>query len=84
MRLKLHNKGHKVAIQANIVAYTGLFLSKKALKWFKPYIMEYQNSRVNTTNKEIQYMFIYWDAFTAKLIQIYRDPEAKVTAEQKI
>ena len=32
MRLKLHNKGHKVPILANIVAYIGLFLLKKALK----------------------------------------------------
>ena len=41
MRLKLYNKGHKVLILANAVAYTGLFLLKKALKWFKPYITEY-------------------------------------------
>ena len=29
-------------------------------------------------------MFVYWDAFTAKLTQIYRDLEAEATAEQKI
>ena len=29
-------------------------------------------------------MFIYWDAFTAKLIQIYKDLKAKATAERKI
>ena len=41
MRLKLYNKGYKVAIQADAVAYIGLFLSRKALEWFKPYIIEY-------------------------------------------
>ena len=41
IRFKLYNKGHKVAIQADAVAYTGLFLSGKALEWFKPYIIEY-------------------------------------------
>ena len=41
MRLKLYNKGYKVPILADIVTYTGLFLSGRALKWFKPYITEY-------------------------------------------
>ena len=53
IRLKLHNKGHKVFILANAVAYTGLFLLGKTLKWFKPYITVYQNNRINTTNKEV-------------------------------
>ena len=41
MRLRLYNKGYKVLTQAKAVAYTGLFLLGKALKWFKPYMMEY-------------------------------------------
>ena len=41
IRLKLHNKGYKVATQAEAVAYTGLFLSGKALEWFEPYMTEY-------------------------------------------
>ena len=53
IRLKLYNKGHKVFIQAKAVAYTGLFLTGKVLKQFKPYITEYQNNRTNTTNKEV-------------------------------
>ena len=32
IRLKLYNKGHKVPILANTVAYTGLFLSGRALE----------------------------------------------------
>ena len=41
IRLKLYNKGHKVPTLVNTVAYTGLFLLKRALKWFKLYIIEY-------------------------------------------
>ena len=51
MRFKLYNKGHKVFIQFNAVAYTGLFLTRKALKWFKPYITEFQNNGMFTANK---------------------------------
>ena len=32
IRLKLYNKGHKVFIQFDAVAYTGLFLTGKALE----------------------------------------------------
>ena len=58
IRLKLYNKGYKVPMQAEAVAYTGLFLIEKALKWFKLYITKYQNNGTNTTNKEVQYMFL--------------------------
>ena len=53
IRLKLYNKGYKVPILANTAAYTGLFLLKRALKWFKPYMTEYQNNGINTINKEV-------------------------------
>ena len=32
IRLKLYNKGHKVSIQFNTVAYAGLFLTGRALE----------------------------------------------------
>jgi hypothetical protein len=35
------------------VAYTGLFLTGKALKWFKSYLTEVQNNGITTTNKDI-------------------------------
>ena len=41
IRLKLYNKGYKVLTQAKAVAYTGLFLTGKALEWFKLYMTEY-------------------------------------------
>ena len=40
-------------MQAKAVPYTRLFLLKKALEWFKLYIIEYQNNRINTINKEV-------------------------------
>ena len=53
IKLKLHNKGYKVSIQFNAVAYTGLFLTRKALEWFEPYIIEFQNNGMTTANKEV-------------------------------
>ena len=32
IRLKLHNKGHKVPLQADAVTYTGLILTGKTLE----------------------------------------------------
>ena len=58
MRLKLYNKGHKVLIQAEAVAYIGLFLTGKVWEWFELYIIEYQDNRTNITNKEVWYMFL--------------------------
>ena len=40
------------------VAYTELFLIKRVLKQFKPYFTKVQLNRLNTTNIEVQYMFL--------------------------
>ena len=40
-------------MQFNAVAYTGLFLTGKALKWFKPYITEFQNNGMSIANKGV-------------------------------
>ena len=32
------------------VAYAKLFLTKRVLKWFKPYLTKLQLNRLNTTN----------------------------------
>ena len=39
------------------VAYAKLFLTKRVLKWFKPYLTKVQSNRLNTTNVEVWYMF---------------------------
>ena len=40
------------------VAYAGLFLTKKVLKQFKPYVTKVQLNGLNTTNIEVWYMFL--------------------------
>jgi hypothetical protein len=40
------------------VAYTGLFLTGRVLKWFKPYLIKVQLNGLNTTNIETRYMFL--------------------------
>src|SRR6266567_1707944 len=39
--LKLRYKGPKIATPADTVIYIGIFLTGKALEWFKPYLTEY-------------------------------------------
>src|SRR6266567_9240272 len=56
--LKLRYKRPRIATLADTVAYAGIFLTGKALKWFKPYLMEYQINRVTTTNLEMKYIFL--------------------------
>ena len=57
MSLKLRYKGPKIVILADVVVYMGLFLTGKALEWFKLYLMEYQINRATTTNLETKYFF---------------------------
>ena len=56
--LKLRYKGPKIATPADVVIYVGMFLTSKALKWFKLYLMEYQINGATTTNLEIKYIFL--------------------------
>ena len=38
IKIKITNKGPGLPIAIKQVAYTGLFLTGRALKWFKPYL----------------------------------------------
>jgi len=38
MHFKVMQEGVKLAIPIDQVAYAGLFLTGRALKWFKPYL----------------------------------------------
>ena len=58
MSLKLRYKGPKIAILADAVIYTGMFLIGRALKWFKLYLIEYQINGATTTNLETKYIFL--------------------------
>jgi len=40
------------------MVYIGLFLIKRALKWFKFYLREYKRNKLVIINLEIKYMFL--------------------------
>ena len=58
MLLKLRYKGPKIATLVDTVAYIGIFLTGKALEWFKLYLIEYQINGATTTNLETKYIFL--------------------------
>ena len=41
MSLKLRYKGPKIVTPADAVTYIGIFLTGRALEWFKLYLIEY-------------------------------------------
>src|SRR6266700_922546 len=84
MLLKLKYKGLKIATPADAVTYAGIFLTGRALEWFKLYLMEYQINRATTTNLETKYIFLSWDNFKNWITQMFRDIEEETIAEWKL
>ena len=58
IKIKITNKGLGLPIVIKQVAYIGLFLLEKVLKWFKPYFTEIQLNKISTTNIEARYIFL--------------------------
>ena len=58
IKIKITNKGLGLPIAIEQVTYIGLFLTKRVLKWFKPYLTKVQLNGLNTTNIKIQYIFL--------------------------
>ena len=52
IKIKITNKGLGLPTVIKQVAYTELFLTKRVLEWFKPYLIKVQLNRLNTTNIE--------------------------------
>jgi len=50
MHFKVIQKGVKLVIPIDRIAYAGLFLLGRALKWFKLYLIEIQANGITTTN----------------------------------
>jgi len=48
--MKVQSKELKLLILVDTVAYIGLFLIKKPLKWFEFYFLEFQTNKFTTTN----------------------------------
>ena len=81
MSLKLRYKGPKIATPVDAVAYAGIFLTGRALEWFKPYLIEYQTNKDTTTNLETKYIFANQEYFKSRLTQIFGDPKEEAIAE---
>ena len=58
IKIKITNKGLELLMAIKQVAYIGLFLIKKILKWFKPYLTKIQLNRISFTNIKAQYIFL--------------------------
>ena len=82
--LKIKTKALKLSSAGDIVAYAGIFLTGRALEWFKPYLLEYQENRIITTNLKTKYIFISQDNFRSQMIQMFRDPEEEVITEYRL
>ena len=84
IKLKLQTEKTKFALLRNLVIYARLFLIKRELKWFTPYLTKYQNNRAIIDHLETKFIFIGQDAFAERLTQIYNNLDNKATAEQKL
>ena len=58
IKIKIINKGLGLPIVIKQIAYTGLFLIGRVLKWFKPYFTKIQLNGISTTNIKAWYMFL--------------------------
>jgi hypothetical protein len=84
MKLKIRYKGQKLPIVADQIAYAGLFLAGWALKWFKLYLIEYKANGLTTRNNEVRYIFLTWEGFLNRLMQIYGDLKVEAIAEYRL
>ena len=50
IKIRIDNKGPKLATPFDKVIYAGMHLIEKPLKWFQPYLLKAQMNGVTTTN----------------------------------
>jgi len=50
IKIKINNKGLRLATPFDKIIYAEMHLIGKPLKWFQPYLSEAQMNRVTTTN----------------------------------
>ena len=63
IKIKITNKGLGLPMAIKQVAYAKLFLIKRALEQFKPYLTKVQLNGLNTTNIKTQYIFLIQEGF---------------------
>ena len=84
IKIKITNKGLGLPTVIKQVAYTGLFLTGRVLKQFKPYFTKIQLNRMGTINIEVQYMFLIQNRFANQLKQIFKSLEEELVAKDKL
>ena len=58
IKIKITNKRLGLLTVIKQVAYAGLFLTRRVLEWFEPYLTKIQLNGMSTTNIKIWYMFL--------------------------
>ena len=84
IKIKITNKGPGLPIAIKQIAYAGLFLTGRALEQFKPYLTKVQLNGLNTTNIEVQYMFLIQNGFANQLKQIFGSLEEELVTKNKL
>ena len=84
IKIKITNKGLGLPIVIEQVAYVGLFLIRRVLEQFKPYLTEIQLNGMSTTNIEVRYIFLIQDGFANWLKQIFKSLEEELVAKDKL
>ena len=81
MHFKITQEAVKLPTPMDQVVYIELFLTKRVLKQFKPYLTKIQINSIIFTNLKVKYMFLSWEGFAEQLIQMFRDLEVATIAE---
>ena len=84
VKIKIVNKGVGLPTVIKQIAYAGLFLLGRALKWFKPYLTKIQENGLTTANLEIRYMFLIQEGFCKYIIQIFKSLDKELMAKNKL
>ena len=54
------------------------------LKWFKLYLIEYKANSLTTGNNKVKYIFLSWERFYNRFIQIYNNFKVIIIAKYKL
>ena len=84
IKIKIINKGPGLPTAIKQIAYTGLFLTKRVLEWFKPYFTKVQLNGLNTTNIKVRYIFLIQEGFANRLRQIFKSLDKELMAKDKL
>ena len=58
VKIQINNKGLKLPTPIKKIAYAGMYLTGKPLKWFQPYLIETQVNKITSTNSKVRYIFL--------------------------